>query len=218
MTDQPSEGTGRDAGCDAERHCAGEVGERERWRSAGGQDRRGAVDRDECEVAGCGADQRREQHPASEVVLVRNLECEDGAGRGRLEDRGDSGGGAGNEQEPAVRVGHEAGEASLEERPDGRAEIERGPFEAHRAAEAEGRDRGEHPPGELSDPQWTVSVVERSKVGVGGCRIVAPRDIAQAERREHQTDARDEREQPRRQLADVVKEHVDDDAFEQRHA
>ena len=90
-------------------------------------------------------------------------------------------------------------------------------LEAHRRARAEGRHRGHHAAGELSDPRWWSAWWKASRYSsaVAGSSL---REVAQTERREHQTDARDEREQPRRQLADVVEEPVDDDALEQRHA
>ena len=51
-------------------------------------------------------------------------------------------------------LGTDAGETSLQESAAGSAEIERGPFQTHRAAEAEGRD-----PRRACAPETRVSVL-----------------------------------------------------------
>ena len=102
-----------------------------------------------------------------EVLLIRDLDREDGAGRGCFEDRGDAGRRAGDEQDVAVRQPQPIPPRALQERTEGRADVDRGPFEAHGTAGTERRDRADDAIHEVAETQ-RPAVVERPDVFVGG--------------------------------------------------
>ena len=128
------------------------------------------MQRDEGQVAARRRDQRGQQHPAREVVLVGDLEREHRAGRGRLEDRGDARGRARDEQHAPVLCREEARQATMQTIAEGRTAVERRALESHRASAAERRDRGEHPRDERTQAELVLRVVEREQVLVGGRR------------------------------------------------
>ncbi len=135
------------------------------------EDRSGPVHEREREVAGGRRHQCGEQHATGEILAVGNLEREHRTRRRCLEDRGDAGRGAGDHEHVSGAPSREAREASLEERPEPRAQIERPALETHGAAEARGRDRSQHPPRDLAHAQRLVRVVERLQVEVGETRV-----------------------------------------------
>ncbi len=162
----------RQTGGDTERHRAGEVGEgRVGGAPCASEQRRGAVDGDEREVARRRRDERRQQHAPGQVVLVRHLEGEDRPGGRCLEDGGDAGGRTRHQQHAPTAPGGEAREAPLQERPEVRAQIEGSALEAHRATEHGRRDRRQHPTGELSEAIRLLGIVERLEVEVGHARV-----------------------------------------------
>ena len=94
--------TRADARDEPERERCRQILEGERRGAVHGQERCGAVDGDKREVAACRCDERRAEHVAGEVVLVRDFERKHRAGRRCLEDGGDAGRGARDEEQPAL--------------------------------------------------------------------------------------------------------------------
>ena len=92
----------------------------------------------EGQIATGGADERGDEHVAGQLVLVRHLQGEHGTGRGGLEDGGDTRGGAGHQQDPAIVCGEEAASGRLHAGADVGADVDRRALEAHGPAEAEG--------------------------------------------------------------------------------
>ena len=193
-----------DTGKDAERDRGGKVFGRKRWGAGHVDEWCGAVDCNEREVARRGADQSRTEHVPREVVLVRDLEREDRTrGRG-FEDRGDTGSGARDEQQPAVLRGEQPGEAVLERVADGRTKVERRALEAHGGAAPQRCDPRDHPRPERPKRKRVLRVVERVQVLVR-CRGRARRtDPTQRERRDAQPEQRRARNPPQRKPVDLL--------------
>ena len=139
------------------------------------------------EVAARRRDQRGQQHPPGEVLLERHLDREDRAGRRRLEDRRDTGGRAGDEQQVGVGADEQRAPAPLQRRADRRAHVDRRALEAHRAAAA----RASRPPRPCAPAcrarRDSPARVKRVQVLVGRARRHAAAGIAQPQRGDRQT-------------------------------
>ena len=92
-------------------------------------------------------DTGRQQHVAGQVVLIRDLEGKDQAGRRGFEDGGHACRGAGHQQHLGVAAGEVATEPTLHRRSDGRPEVDRGALVAHGPAQPQGGDAGQDPTG-----------------------------------------------------------------------
>ncbi len=180
----------REPGGDTERERADQVAEVERRLARDGEEPVGAVDRDEREVAGRRRDERGEEHAPAEVVLIRHLDREDRAGGRCLEDRGDARRRARDHEKAAISVAEQPRQSLLGLRPDGRAEVERRPFEAHRAAEPERGDRGGDARDEGPDREEHIGIVVRAEVLVGSRTRHASTDERERGEREQQADGR----------------------------
>jgi hypothetical protein len=136
------------------------------------------MDRREGEVAAGRTDQRGKQRVAREVVLERHLQREDRAGRGRLEDRRDTGGGARHEQRAPLPP-HHARQTLVHLRADGGSEVDRRPFEPHRSPAAQRRDRRDHSGDAGAHAHRMRGVMERLDVLIRGSRPDAAPDPSQ---------------------------------------
>ena len=154
------------------------------------------MDRDEREVAGCGADERGPEHVPGEVILVGHLEREHRAGRGRFEDRGDARGCARHEQQPAVLRREQARKPLLQRVAERRTEIQRRAFEPHRCAASQRGDAGDHARRERPQRERIVGIMECVEVLVGSRRRARRADPTQRERGDRQPDERRDRDTP----------------------
>ena len=201
-----------------ERERAEQVTEVERRLGRDGEQPVGAVDRREREVSRRRRDECGEEHAAAEVILIRHLDREDRAGGRCLEDRGNSCRRARHHQKAAISVAEQPRQSLLGLRTDGRAEVERRPFESHRASEPERGDRRGDACDEGPDREEHIGIVVRAQVLVGRRTRHASTDERERGEREQQADGRRQCDHPQRELLDPYEKAVDDDALEPRHA
>ena len=141
-----------------------------------------------------------------EVVLERDLDREQGAGRGRLEDRGDAGRGPGGHQHLGVDRAEQPAHPALDPGADRAAGEDRESLETHRPAEPDREHRREHTTRRRRDVHVLLGRVKCLEPGVGEARWGPAREVAERERRQHQSDAGNHDHEPIGQLADGVEE------------
>ena len=201
--EEPREAAGAQPGHDAEEGGAEEVAHGQVDRPLDREQRSRPVDAGEDQVASGARHHRREEHVPSEVILVRHLEGEDRPGRRRLEDGGDAGRRAGDQQHPPVGVTEPPREPPLQVRAHHRAGVQRGPLEAHRPARAEGGQAGQRARHERPQPQGVAGVMERLQVVVGRRRGDAAADEPAGGERDQQAETWQHRDDPGGQAQDA---------------
>ena len=158
------------SGEETECNSSAEVFERQRRGTRNRDEWVRTVDRDKGEVAGGRCDEGRSERVARQIVLVRNLEREHRTRCRCLEDGGDAGRGARDQEGPSVPRREGAREAALQRVAERCPEIHRRAFEAHRRAAAERCDTGDHARREGPKPESVVFIVEGVQVLVGRFR------------------------------------------------
>ena len=205
--DEGDERAGEDPADEADEGGAAEVAEVERGLAADGEDRVGAGDGGEGDVAGGGRGGGGQEHPAGEVLLVRDLEGEDEAGDGGLEDRGDARCGSCDEEDLGVLGVEEPAEPALDRRADSGPGEQGRAFVAERPARAQRGDRGEQLPGDRAEVEAVTLGVEVLDVLVGGGRG-GPPPSRRKPNGEDEPQGRDHHLRRERELHDVVEEDI----------
>ncbi len=131
---------------------------------------------DERQVASSCADEGGQEHPASEVVLVRHLQSEDRSRGGSLEDGGDARGCARHHEHAIVGAAEDPPQTRLRLRAERCTDVEGGALQPHGPAEPQRRHGAGQAAGKAPPLQVPAPIVEGAQVLVTGVGSSDPDD------------------------------------------